>query len=66
MDNCTHNFKNTLTSSSHGNFRLDVFQSKRRMINFVNVSTENHLLSLFIRVKIESHLPLKSPINYFH
>ena len=25
MDNCTHHFENTLTSSSHANFRLAIF-----------------------------------------
>ena len=28
MDNCTCYFKNTSTSSSHANFRLDIFHSK--------------------------------------
>ena len=35
------------------------------MINFVNFSTENHLFSLLFRVRIEPHVPLKSPITYF-
>ena len=35
------------------------------MINFVNFSTENHILSLFFRVRIEPRFPLKSPITYF-
>ena len=28
MDNCALSFKNTLTSSSHDNFGLDIFYSK--------------------------------------
>ena len=36
------------------------------MINFINFSTENHLLSLFFRVRMEPHFPLKSLITYFH
>ena len=34
MDNSTHNFKNALTSSSHGNFRLDIFRSKTLLLSF--------------------------------
>ena len=34
MNNCTHNFKNTLTSSSHANFRLDIFHSKTLLYSF--------------------------------
>ena len=35
MDNCTHNFKNTLISSSHANFRLDnFFHSKTLFYSF--------------------------------
>ena len=34
------------------------------MINF-NFSSENHLLSLFIRVRIELHFTLESPVTYF-
>ena len=34
MDNCTHNFKNTLTSSSHANYGLDIFHSKTLFIFF--------------------------------
>ena len=34
MDNCTHNFKITLTSSSHGSFRLDIFHSKTISYSF--------------------------------
>ena len=34
MDNCIHHFKNTLTSSSHANFRLDIFHSKTLSYSF--------------------------------
>ena len=34
MDNCTHHFKNTLTSFSHANFRLDIFHSKTLLYSF--------------------------------
>ena len=34
MDNWTHNFKNTLTSSYHDNFRLDIFYSKTFSYSF--------------------------------
>ena len=34
MYNCTHDFKNTLTSSSHTNFRSDIFHSKTLLYSF--------------------------------
>ena len=34
MDNCIGHFKNNLTSSSHANFRLDIFQSKMLLYSF--------------------------------
>ena len=34
MDKCTHNLKNTLTSSSQANFRLDIFHSKTLLYSF--------------------------------
>ena len=36
----------------------------QEMINFINFSTENDHVSLFIRVRIESCFPLKNPITY--
>ena len=35
MYNCIHHFKNTLTSSSHDNFRLDIFHSKTLLYSFL-------------------------------
>ena len=32
MDNCTHHFKNTLNSSCHANFRLDIFHCKALLL----------------------------------
>ena len=37
MDNWTHNFKNTLTSSYHDNFRLDIFYSKTFLYSFFGI-----------------------------
>ena len=37
MDNCTHNLKNSLTSSSHANFGLDIFHSKSPFIFFLGI-----------------------------
>ena len=34
MDNCIHHFKNTLISSSHADFRLDIFLSKTLLFYF--------------------------------
>ena len=34
MNNCTNNFKNTLTSSSQANLRLDIFHSKTFLYSF--------------------------------
>ena len=34
MDNYTQSFKNTLTSFSHANFRLDIFHSKMSLYPF--------------------------------
>ena len=34
MNNCTNNFKNTLTSSSQANFRLHTFHSKTFLYSF--------------------------------
>ena len=34
MNICTDNFKNALTSSSHANFRLDIFHSKALLYSF--------------------------------
>ena len=34
MDNCTHHFKNALTSSNHADFRLDIFHSKAFLYSF--------------------------------
>ena len=34
MDNCTHHFKDTLTSYSDANFRLDIFHSKTLLHSF--------------------------------
>ena len=34
MDGCIHNFKNSLTSSSHANFGLDIFHHKTLLYSF--------------------------------
>ena len=53
MDNCTHNFKNPLTSSSHANFGLDIFHYKTLLYSFWGY--ENGLKAYKI-CKLLSHL----------
>ena len=53
MDNCTHHFENTLTSSSHANFRLAIFHSKTFLHSFWG---RENALKAEKNCKIFSHL----------
>ena len=58
MDNCTRHFKNTLTSSSHANFRLDIFHSKTLLYSFwgrENCPKANKIYKLFSHLNIYLH-----------
>ena len=69
MDNCTHHFKNTLASSSHANFRLDIFHCK--MLSYCFCGRENSLKAdrtckIFSLVNICLHIFICLQIAYEH
>ena len=58
MDNCIHHFENTSTSSSHANFRLDIFHSKTLLYSFCgreNDAKANKIYKLFSHFSICLH-----------
>ena len=71
MHNCTHHFKNTLTSSSHANFRLDIFHSKTVLLSFWG--KENGLqaeksckMFSHLNICLHNHIFIRLQIAYEH
>ena len=71
MHNCTHHFKNTLTSSSHANFRLDIFHSKTILYSFWG--KENGLqaeksckMFSHLNICLHNHIFIRLQIAYEH
>ena len=55
LDNCTHHFKSTLTSTSPANFRLDIFHFKTLLYSFwgrKNALKADKIYILFSRLNI--------------
>ena len=70
MDNCIHHFKNTLTSSSPANFRLDIFYSKTLLYSFWGI--ENGLKAdrtckiSHLNICLHNHISICLHIAYEH
>ena len=71
MDNCTHHFKNTLTSFSHASFRLYIHISKN-LLHYLrereNCPEANKLYKLFshLNICLHYHIFIRLHITYEH
>ena len=69
--NCTHHFKNTLTSCSETNFRIDIFHSKTLLYSFwgrENGLKANKICKIFshLNICLHYHVFIRLQIAYEH